>query len=379
MIYTKKLQGSIEFYNNLNTKTYYVYIINNIEGENFMINIFDKFIKNQKLHINETHYIGIDFEFNKISKTTRDVALMQINLENDTDIGYIFLLCPPKLTVSLNSLINLITQPHMIKILHGCESLDIPYLFNQLLITLDNINNFCNNFFDTKFICEYKNSEKLINFKSLNKCSIYDVLLDDKIISQKQVDYLNKIDDDMGPIYLINIDVNNLDDNLTNYSLYDVLYLPELLKKNINDLLNNEHLIISDILKIIFLYKRNIDTTFLKLELLINSINNNFIFESSISYNLNTLWVYYFDVITDIESVSILKNINFFKSFFKILSKYILYYNIYKKFIIYKSINNKTVINDFEYFSWFESYTYIYPLIFKMNKIVLKDIKKWCV
>ena len=103
-----------------------------------MINIFDKFIKNQNLHINENHYIGIDFEFNKISKTTRDVALMQINLENDTDIGYIFLLCSPKLTISLNSLINLIIQFRMIKILHGCESLDILYLFDKLLITLDN-------------------------------------------------------------------------------------------------------------------------------------------------------------------------------------------------------------------------------------------------
>ena len=378
MIYTKKLQGSIEFYTNLNNKIYYVYVINNIDGENFMINIFNNFIENQNLHINENHYIGIDFEFNKISKTTRDVALMQINLENDSNIGYIFLLCPPKLIISLETLITLITQSRMIKILHGCESLDIPYLFNQLLITLDNINNFCNNFFDTKFICEYKNSEKLINFKTLNKCSIYDVLLDDKIISQKQLDYLNKVDDDMGPIYLINIDVNNLDDNLTNYSLYDVLYLPELLKKNINDL-NNEHLIISDILKIIFLYKRNIDTTFLKLELLINSVNNNFIFESKIPYNLNTLWTYYFDVITDIECINILKNINFFKSFFKILSKYILYYNINKKFIIYKSINNKTVINDFDYFNWFEKYKYIYPLILIMNKIVLKDIKKWFV
>ena len=378
MIYTKKLQGSIEFYSNLNNKIYYVYVINNIDGENFMINIFNNFIENQNLHINENHYIGIDFEFNKISKTTRDVALMQINLENDSNTGYIFLLCPPKLIISLETLITLITQSQMIKILHGCESLDIPYLFNQLLITLDNINNFCNNFFDTKFICEYKNSEKLINFKTLNKCSIYDVLLDDKIISQKQLDYLNKVDDDMGPIYLINIDVNKLDDNLTNYSLYDVLYLPELLKKNINDL-NNEHLIISDILKIIFLYKRNIDTTFLKLELLINSVNNNFIFESKIPYNLNTLWTYYFDVITDIECINILKNINFFKSFFKILSKYILYYNINKKFIIYKSINNKTVINDFDYFNWFEKYKYIYPLILIMNKIVLKDIKKWFV
>ena len=376
MSHTKILYGSTEFYSNINNKKYYIYIINNDINEEYMVKIFNNFITNQDNNINEKHYIGIDFEFNKISKTNRDVALMQINLENNSNTGYIFLLCPEKLKFSYELLIKLITQPNMIKILHGCESLDIQYVFNQLLITLDNINNFCSNFYDTKFLCEYKNEIKLYKLKNINKCSIYDVLLDDKIISQEQSDKLNKIDEDMGPIYLIHIDVYNLTEILIDYSLYDVLYLPELLKKNLKEL-NNEHLIISELLKIIFLYKRNIDHTFLKLELTINSINNNFIFESKKHINLNDIWIDYYDYMTDIKYISILKNINYFKSFFKIISKYILYYNIYNVCPIYKSSNNKINIDNFNYFPWLKKYKHIYPLILNINNIILYDIKKW--
>ena len=339
-----------------------------------MIKKFTKFINNQNKNINEIHYMGIDFEFNKISKTIRYVALMQINLENNKKKSYIFLLCPPKLKKGNETLIKLLTNPNIFKILHGCESLDIPYLFNQLLITLENINNFCKNFFDTKFICEYKNSE---NIENLKKCSIYDVLLNDEIISQEQLDNLNKIDEDMGPIYLIDIDVNKLDNVLTDYALYDVLFLPELLKKNISQINENSHLIISDILKIIFLYKRNLDDTFLKLESLINSINNNFFFESKQRYILNNVWSDYYDLITNTDYVISLININYFKSFFKIISKYILYKNIYKNFIIYKAVNKQTIINEFNFFDWLKEYIYLYPIILNMDKIIINDIKNW--
>lgn len=65
---------------------------------------------------------------------------MKLNLENDTT-GIIFILHPPSVK-STESLIQLLTTPNIIKILHGSESLDIPYLYNQLLIKSDNILNF---------------------------------------------------------------------------------------------------------------------------------------------------------------------------------------------------------------------------------------------
>ena len=41
MIYTKKLYGINEFNNNINNKTYYVYIINDLNSEEFMISKFN--------------------------------------------------------------------------------------------------------------------------------------------------------------------------------------------------------------------------------------------------------------------------------------------------------------------------------------------------
>jgi ribonuclease D len=85
--------------------------------------------KNQK----EKHYIGIDFEFKQVAKENREIALMQINLENDSNIGYIFVLYPPDLTKeNYDLLIKLISTPEIIKILHGAESLDIPYIVQDL-------------------------------------------------------------------------------------------------------------------------------------------------------------------------------------------------------------------------------------------------------
>lgn len=103
----------------------------------------------------------MDFEFNSVSKTNREIALFQINLENDSNIGMIFVFYPPELSKSdTNILIKLITNEHMIKIIHGGESLDIPYLFDQVLKDTNLIYSFCKNLFDTKYLCEYAHIEK---------------------------------------------------------------------------------------------------------------------------------------------------------------------------------------------------------------------------
>ena len=199
------------------------------------------------------HYLGIDFEFNKVSKTDRDVALMQINLENDSNNGYIFALYPPELSKEDNKiLIDLLTNTRIIKILHGSESLDIPYLFNQLLITSENINNFCIGFNDTKYLCDYLHLEKGLK----GKCSIYNLLADNKVITQNKVIELEKIEEITGPIYLVKIDVHNMSEYILKYSLYDVIYLPELIKKFLSISIVYTH-IIPNISCLINKFKRN--------------------------------------------------------------------------------------------------------------------------
>lgn len=92
MNYNLILYGKNEFYNNISNKQYNILIILDDNKEKFMNDIIT-----QKVNNNNIIYVGIDFEFNKISRTDRDVSLMQINIEDDTNIGHIFVLDPRRL------------------------------------------------------------------------------------------------------------------------------------------------------------------------------------------------------------------------------------------------------------------------------------------
>jgi len=366
-MYNIILYGKDEFYSNLNNKTYYIYKIDNKEKENKMYEIFNQFINNQNNNINEKHYLGIDFEFNKISKGDRDVALMQINIENDSNNGYIFVLYPPNLEKK-DLLIKLLTHNNIYKILHGSESLDIPYLFNQLLISIDNINNFCKNFYDTKYLCDYYNIENNIT----EKCSIYELLLNQKIINQNKLDELNKMNEIIGPLYLININIYKLNDNIFKYSLYDVIYLPELLKKFINkNIIYNKY--ISESLVIILKYKRNVENEILKIQKYVNNLNLAYVLNYNDKIFLIHIWEMYFYMYFDNNLI----NINYFKKFFEVITKFLVYYNIINLFSVYK--NNNLVSNLINYnklILWLQNnYPNIFQFIILFNNNIISDFK----
>ena len=351
--YNLILKGKKEFYHKLNSKKYYVLKVDTFEKQNIMIKYIIKFIKKK-----DERYIGIDLEFNQVTKDFKDIALMQINLENSKN-GHIYVFKPSELdTLKLNIIIKLLTHKYIIKILHGSESLDIPYLFNQLLITKSNVDNFCINFYDTKFLCEYYN---IINNLE-QSCSIYNLLYDQKIINKKQVKYMEKIEHDMGNIQDIIINIYDMNDNILKYALYDVLFLPELLKK----LLNTSSQIIADITCIIFKYKRNIDTMFSELEKLINSQNNYFIYENNKKFTLHNVYEIF---LYQYFNFNDLIELNYFKNFFTIIIKLIIYSTIYNHQDIYISNENKLKnINYNKYFIWLSTYKYITQLISKTRK-----------
>jgi hypothetical protein len=384
MKFDLELHGKEEFVSN--NKYYYVLKIDTIEKEKFMINIFNEFIINQNNNINEKHYIGIDFEFNQVSKGLRDVALMQINLENDMNKGYIFVLNPTKLK-SLEILLKLITHKRMIKILHGAESLDIPYLFNQLLITKDNIDNFCSNFYDTKFLCDYNN---LIKYNDIQKCGIYHLLVNNNIISKKQYEKLEKIEEKTGPIYMIHIDIYKLSIGVLQYSLYDVLYLPELIKKFLKlDIAYTK--IIPQVSCIVNKYKRNIENEFNVLSNIINSFNICYVIENNMKILLKDIWEMYYYSFSDKDNYfSKMKEIHYFKFFFEIISKFIIYCNIIRYFKVYRSNNNIIIIknnniyskniilleNIESYFNWLYHYNDVDMIFSQINKLIKDDMEK---
>ena len=367
------LKGTNEFYPGLNSKTYYILKVDSDINTEHMCDIIKKF----NLSSNDTsnkHYLGIDFEFNKVSKTDREVALMQMNLENDSLTGYIFVLYPPELSKKNNQvLLDLLTNTKIIKILHGAESLDIPYLFNQLLLTKKNIDNFCLGFNDTKYLCDYLHLESGIK----GKCSIYNLLVDNKVITENKIIELEKIEEKTGHIYLVHIDIHKMSNEIFKYSLYDVIYLPELIKKFLSRSIVYTH-IIPDISCLVNKFKRNIENEYLELEDIIQNMNMFFIYDGNNIILLKDIWETYYWIMDDKNKyLEKLKEINYFKKFFEIITKFIVYSNIGKYFKIYKNKKESIENIDWNKFTkWLSMYPYINKVFVEYNLEIIKDFKK---
>jgi hypothetical protein len=367
MDYTLVLEGKNEFYPNLNNKTYNILLVDNKKKIKYMIDYFKKFIELQNKNIKEKFYLGMDFEYNRVSKTSRDIALFQINLENNSNIGMIFVFYPPELSKSdMDILIKLITNEQMIKIIHGGESLDIPYLFDQVLKDKNLIYSFCKNLFDTKYLCEYAHIEKNMT----GKCSIYYLLEEYKIVTHQKIVDLESIEEKTGPIYLINIDIHKMNFDIFRYSLYDVLYLPDLIKKF---LLKSQIYtkLIPEISQIIFQYKRNIPSinfSFIQIKEIVNKFNIHFVNIFNKKIQLEQIYQYHWLTISDNEWNN-LTQITYFKNFFEILFRYLVYYNISKTQTVY--IKKENTANKIKLIN-LSAYPYINELILRLNNKIIK-------
>ncbi len=295
----------------------------------------DRFLEKYILdYINKkgTKIIGIDFEFNRVNNI-REIALCQINftLNSQSDI---FLFYPPN--IDINIFRKLLITDNIIKILHGSESLDIPYLYDNIIGKGDR-NKFCNNFFDTRYMCEYYNAEnKIVN----GKCKIYDLLLQMKVITNKRYEELMKNDKMMGNIWDIFIDVRKLSNELAKYSIYDVLYLPQLyLAFPKNDIYKY---IIPHISNLNFnlRYEKQLDTLFTN----ISQYNlTKYSFNESFNLSFNEIYIIVFGYLLTFDIFDNLYKINYFRKFIEVIVKNIIYNfldpNI--KLFIFDSINDK--------------------------------------
>jgi hypothetical protein len=368
MKYTLTLEGKKEFFPNLNNKVYNILLVDNNEKINFMTEYFKNFNELQNKNLKEKFYLGMDFEYNRVRKTERDIALFQINLERDnSNEGVIFVFYPPELSKKqMNVLIDLITNEHMIKIIHGGESLDIPYLFDQVLKDKKLIYSFCKNLFDTKYLCEYGHIEKNIN----SKCSIYYLLEEYKIITHQKLIDLESIEEKTGPIYLIHIDIHKIKFDVFRYSLYDVLFLPDLIK---NFLKKSEIYtkLIPEISHIVFQYKRNIPSenfSFLDIKEIINKYNIHFIEDLNRKIPLDEIYHYHWLTTLDSTWNNVIK-ITYFKDFFESLLRYLVYYNISKTQNIY--VKTDVLANKIKLIN-LQSYPYINEMIQRLNKQIIK-------
>lgn len=231
--------------------------------------------KINKLSLKYPTYMGIDFEFN-----TKKVALMQILFEihkKSKIVKKYYIIYPPNLnnTVSEYFKYNIMANINILKILHGAESLDIPYLIDDYFnYELEPSIDFFLSMIDTRYLCEYLN---ISNSKN-NICKIYDLLSDLEIINSNQKRDLELNEEKMGPIYDIIIDINKLTPELITYAIHDVVYLIEAYLKLKNTIIQKnprDYYLVVDCLRYCFLERRNITNIGDDL-VIINMMNNYF-------------------------------------------------------------------------------------------------------
>jgi hypothetical protein len=316
-------------------KVYKIVVVKNNKDIEEMISYFLDFIKLNSIKKS----VGLDFEFNS-SPEGKKIALFQINLESDKNDAKIYLFYPPDLKdTQLKILINLLTNPNVKKILHGAESLDIPYLFKNIFINDDLRNKFCNNLFDTRYMCEYFHIEN--NFD--NKCKIYSLMHEMNVIDDKQLEMLLKNEEDMGPIYLIEIDVRNLNEFTMLYSAFDVLYLPALLDQFPKNKIYQK--LIPELT--CFNYIDRYENIFTKpFGELVAKVNNYFLIIDTFDKNkvkmIDIFQMYYAWINGKDKTLGILMDINYFKKFIEVFIKFIVYKNVLKNYNVWENNNSKT-------------------------------------
>lgn len=323
----KTLLYNKELNNNKSNNKYLVIVTTN----NKYFNIFRTYLLfyyiNLKINKCNTQ-LGIDYEFN-----SGKIALMQLNFEQPRkdlyNKSFIFIVEPKQFNIKwkLFFIRKILCNKLVLKILHGSESLDLPYMYNELFNSNNKyIIDFTKSMIDTKYLCEYSYYS---NNQPLGKCKIYSLLLTENIINQQKYNELLENEEKMGPIYNITIDISKMNDNLVNYTLYDVLFLPALIDKYISYIQNYK--LIQQITNITFFDKRQIIEPIPNEE--INKINNYFIFIDK-PYRLSQLYDIYIKKSNNKILIDVLK-INYFKKTISSIIKYEIYRYLSLKYKIY--------------------------------------------
>lgn len=309
-----------------------------------------KYIYNNLIHV------SIDYEFNN-----RQIALMQINFEgftlnNRETNSYIWMVNPKNFSKKMTKILvtYLMQTKSIYKILHGSDSLDIPYMYTEMFNNnKDIILKFTKRLIDTRFLCEYFK----INVESLNiKCSIYDALLYFHTISIDEYKTLNDINKSIGPIQNISWNIKKISSHHLKYGLYDVLYLKHLLydiykhiRLDIPEYTTTFKYIIH-IIQFVFLERKNITHVLDISKRDIDSINNYIIKQSDKNITLISIYnnlIENFKI--EIENkkfidINFILSVNYFKNTLNILLKKIVYYVIIKNYTVY--INKTDILTE---------------------------------
>lgn len=176
---------------------------------------------------NKHFYIGVDYEY-----TNKKIQLGQYNFEHNVALqSIIWMVRPNNLdAIITDNLIELIIcNKYIKKILHGSDSLDIPYMYNHMLQDdPKKIQRFTRTLIDTRFLCEYYKLTR--DQVSDNKCSIYSqdstrsAIYYFGVVSDEQQQKLADLLESMPASFDIAWDIK-LPKSQVLYAQYDVIYL----------------------------------------------------------------------------------------------------------------------------------------------------------
>lgn len=316
---------------------YYTNLIKN----DFMTKLFllqSLFFSYEAYHqfkLKNTYFVGLDLEFNN-----NKIALMQICLFPRNKGKYIWILDPNVLSKDFkNKLINnLFINTNIYNIVHGADSLDIPYMFHDFFLNdKDLIFKYIKRVIDTRFLCEF---HKLVLNETNKKCSIYDALLYFGTIDDKIYYKLLSINKKMGPIHHINWNIHKLTEYHIKYALYDVLFLREFLfdilrqSKEIKNINPKNSEIVPELTRFVYLEKWNITNVVSSIKSFVEQVNIKVFDSNNMKQNYNSIFTDFLNknnYITEINlDINHLLNINYLKSTLLTIFKFIFYITLSK-------------------------------------------------
>jgi 3'-5' exonuclease len=191
----------------------------------------DSFIQYVQNLISKNHdqiYAALDFEFDQSHKT-HNMSLAQLiftysdGKTSKTSDAYLmdFRLFSRKKFSRFERAV--LTNPKVLKILHGAESLDLPALRKIISSDLE-FKRFLSQMADTRFLCEAHHILLAKKGTSLRKCSIYDALRDTDVISKEEYQKLSSIKINYRKPWKI----KKLSQKQITYAVADVLFLHNL-------------------------------------------------------------------------------------------------------------------------------------------------------
>ena len=349
---------------------------------------------------NSNFYVGMDFEY-----TNKKIQLAQLNFEHSKVLQSIIMIVDPNELepVIMDNFIKLIVcSKYIKKILHGSDSLDIPYLYNHMLKNdPDKIIRLTKTLIDTRFICEYY---KINRDETDNRCSIYDedpgrsAIYFFGLISKEQQDKLSDLLQSMPPVHDITWNIKKMPQSQVLYAQYDVIFIKWFYyrmiyvatkddntaagKKSIMELYNH---VLYELTQFIYLESNEITFLLAKCKEEVDPVNNYMVRKPGIILKLTDIYNQTTtNIITSTPKADIDKiiKVNYYKRRIQTLIKKMVYTIVSKKCKIYKDKN--TVWTDkldnqyvFDFFKKMQ-FNYLFSMFKEIENILQSRIGKIC-